>query len=407
MLRGAARGGVTYEATAPAAAALQAEPGHRLDAALDAASDPAGLVLSGTTGAVSGGVANAPARAQARGLASIARGEEGGTANAKLARKAMAKAGEDGDTLYGHIGNDLPLEAAVSVLGKSNPNFVAKQFTKKLGGLTEETKPYYKAIDDAPDPRYANPKTAPKNGGITLGDVEKRLEAGRATALDEGHGIAAKMYDEALARLRGLYGKDGVIDPARKLSARAMQTYANEVGEGLIPIGAGDAKAFSLAQQAKRTLYHDVVGAIEDEGARVGVDVTKLKQLNRKISTFASVRDAYADRAARGAAGHTTAGNLALDAAIMTGLTANGGLTGLATGAAVAAGRRAGLPLARGLDFGLAKLVQASRAGAPAAKLGQMAIEMGISREVAQRIANGGLAGIAKPDDDEPYTVPE
>lgn len=395
-LPGAARGAITYEATAPASAAIQAEPGHRAEAALDAATDPAGLILSSATGAAGGAVSNAPERVRARGLASVSRGEEGGTANARLAKKAAAK------DLYGEIGNDLPLEAAVGVIGKTNPNQVAKMLTRRLDRLTTETEPIYKAIDDAPDPRFANAAKAPKNGGIDLDLVQKRLEAGRDAAKADGRAVVMEAYDKALARLRSQYGTDGVIIPGTKLPSRSVRNYANELGDGIFT---GEVHP-ALRQKVKQQVYRDVVGAIEDEGRRVGVDVSKLTQLNKKISTFASVRDAYADRAARGAQGHTTLYNNLMSTAMVSGGMAHSGLTGALTAAAVDATRRAGLPVVRGLDFGLAKLVQASRAGAPAARLGQMAIEMGISREVAARIANGGLAGIAQPDDDEPYTVP-
>jgi hypothetical protein len=226
----------------------------------------------------------------------------------------------------------------------------------------------------------------------------------------------ARSFNPANETIAILYGDDGKLVPGTKLPARAMRNFANEVGEGLIPVGAGDAKAFALAQQAKRSLYHDVVGTIEDEGKRVGVDVTELRRLNKKISTFAATRDAYADRAARAEQGHTTLGNLGMSTMLIGGGGAAGGLEGAIAGAALDAGRRVSMPVARGLDYGLAKLVQASRAGSKPAELGAMALQLGISREVADRISRGGLgvlgnfgdrlmygprAGTAPPDQDE------
>lgn len=395
IIPGAVRAVAQYEATAPISAAIQAEPGSRLDAAAEAATDPAGLIMSGTMGAAGGAISRAPERVQERGLQSVARGEAGGTANARLARKATAKAGESGDNLYDAIGGDLRTEAAVSVLGKSHPAIAAKSLTRRLDSLASETEPFYKAIDDAPDPRFANPTTAPKNGGVDLDLVQKRLEASRDTALKDGRAFVADAYDKALARLRAQYGTDGKIIPGEKLPARSVRNYANELGKSLFT-GQEDPPLRQLAQQQ---IYRDVVGAIEDEGKRVGVDVGELKSLNRKISTLIPARDAFADRARRASEGHTTLGNLAMSASLIGAGGAAGGLEGALTGAALDAGRRLAMPVGRAADFALAKLVQASRAGAKPARLGQLAIELGVSREVADRIARGGLGSIT--DDSE------
>lgn len=387
VLPGAARAVAQYEATAPLSAAIQAEPGHGLDAAAAAATDPAGLVLSAGMGAAGGAISRAPERVQERGLESVARGEAGGTANARIARKATAKAGEGGDNLYDAIGGDLRTEAAVSVLGKSHPQVAAKALSRRLDSLTSKTEPFYEAIDNAPDPRFANPKTAPKNGGVDLDLVQKRLEASRDTALKEGRAFVADAYDKALAKLRASYGTDGKIIGGEKLPARAVRNYANELGKSLFT-GQEDPPLRQLAQQQ---IYRDVVGAIEDEGKRVGVDMTELRSLNKKISTIIPARDAFADRARRASEGHTTLGNLAMSASLIGGGGAAGGLEGMLTGAALDTARRIGMPAARAADFALAKLVQASRAGAKPAQLGQMAIQLGISREVADRIADDGI----------------
>lgn len=404
---GALRAGVQYEATAPLAAAINAEPGKRLEAAADAATDPTGLILSGGIGAATGAISRAPERVRERGTEAVARGEAGGTANKKIARKATGMAGEEGENLYAQIGDDTRLEAAQSILAKSNPGTVAKMYTRRLDRLAQETEPFYEAIDNAPDPRFANASKAPKNGGVDLGLVEKRLEASRQRALDGGHAVTADAYDKALSRLRAQYGKDGVITPGEKLASRSMRNYANTLGENLLP-DSMDPQSRTLAQAAKRSIYRDVVGAIEDEGTRVGLDMSELKRLNRKIATFAATRDALADRAVRAQQGHTTSGNL-LQSVVLpaAGFAASGGgVSGLVAGAGLEAARRLAMPTARAADFALAKLVQASRAGAAPAQLGRMALELGVSQQVAGRIAKGGLSVLNEEEEPQPTESP-
>jgi len=404
-LPGAVRSIAQYEATAPGMAALSAEPGHRLEAASQAAGDPAGLILSGGTGAIGGYIGRTPERVKEVGKEAVSRGEAGGTVG-KVGKRASIVAGEGGENLYEQIGNDLPLEAGQSVLAKSHPGIVAKQYTRRLDKLAEQTEPYYTSIDNAPDPRFANPAKAPKNGGVDLGRVEERLQGSMDKALAEGRGYIADAYDRALAKLRNQYGTDGKITPGEKLPARSMRNYANELGEGLMP-ATDDPQTRTLAMQAKRAIQRDVVGAIEDEGERVGLDMSELRKLNKKIFTFATTRDALAARAEQAAQGKTTAGNLLTSVLLPTAGAMSGSVEGFAAGVAAEGVRRLGMPTVRAGQFAMAKLVQASRAGANPGQLGAMALQLGVSNAVADRISRGGLAALnEQPASERDYTQP-
>lgn len=344
-------------------------------------------LVSGAAGKLIG---EAPERVDKRVLEGIARGEEGGAAKASLYKKVVARAGEDGENLADAVADDPRLQRALAVRAKSNPGAVAKMVQAKIDRLTPETDPIYAAIDNAPDPRFANPAKAPSNGGIDLGLVQDRLEASRVAALKNGRGVVAEAYDKALARLRAQYGTDGKIIPGEKLPARAMRNYANELGQGLFT---GDVSP-SLRAVAQQGIYRDVVGAIEDEGKRVGVDVTRLRQLNKQISTLIPVRDALADRATKAKAGGTTIGNLAMSTGLISGGAAHGGVEGALGGLALDAGRRAALPAGRMADFQLAKLVQAARNGSTAAQVAGMAAQMGL-RDLAEQITRRGLSALS------------
>jgi hypothetical protein len=346
-----------------------------------------GAATGGVTQKIVGG---APERVEQRVLSGISRGEAGGAAKDSLYRKVIARAGEDGEALFDSIGGDETLKRALAVRSKSDPGGVAKLVQRKIDRLTPETDPIYAAIDNAPDPRFANPAKAPKNGGVDLDLVQKRLEASKDAALKNGRAVVAEAYDKALARLRAQYGTDGEIIPGTKLPARAMRNYANEVGENLFT---GDVSP-SIKAVAKQGVYRDVVGAIEDEGKRVGVDVSHLRQLNKQISTLIPVRDALEDRAAKAASGRTSLGNLLTSTSLVGAGAATHGVEGALTGAAVDAARRAALPAGRMADYQLARLVLAARNGSTPAQLAQAAIEMGVSREVAQRIASGGISAL-------------
>lgn len=342
------------------------------------------------SGAVHSVVGGAPERVDRRVLSGISRGEAGGAAKDSIYRKVIARAGEGGENLFDAVGDDPQLQRALAVRAKSNPGAVEKLVGRRLDQLNAKTTPFYDAIDAAPDPRFANPAKAPPNGGIDIGAMANRFEQSAKDALDSGHTALADVYTKARARLIASYGTDGALIPGTKLPARALRNYANEIGEGVFT----GSESPTFKAKAQQQLYRDVVGTIEAEGAKVGVDTGELRRLNQKISTLIPVRQALADRAAKAAAGRTSLANVMTSSALIGGGGAAHGIEGMAAGAAADAARRAALPAGRMADYQLARLVQAARNGSTAAQVASLAAEMGL-RSVAEQIARNGLGALS------------
>jgi hypothetical protein len=178
-----------------------------------------------------------------------------------------------------------------------------------------------------------------------------------------------------------------------ELPIRSLRKMATTMGDQLFPGGPPTAQT----TRAKQQVYHAIVDYIADEGARAGEDVSKLRALNKKISTLIPVKEALQDRATRAAQGHSTLGNNLLSAALVSGGAASGGIEGAAMGAAADLGRRAAMPIARATDYAMAELVRAAQNGSRPAQLGKMALELGVSRQLAEAIAQRGIGAMNEP----------
>lgn len=156
---GAARGLASYEAVAPAAAALSANAsGHRLEAAKEAATDPAGLLTSGTLGAVgptletagkvgTNFVENATKAADeyiAKDIVSESKG-----ASTDTARKQMARAADDFPQV---IGRDQELRQAIAEARHNDLPKVkdaVNLLQQRINEATTDKPEVYQAIDQA------------------------------------------------------------------------------------------------------------------------------------------------------------------------------------------------------------------------------------------------------------------
>lgn len=336
---GAARSVAGYEATAPLTAALHADSaGKRAEAAREAATDPTGLVLSGVAGAGGGAAGRIASTAKDRVAANIVRnigrGEEGGKANPRLANKVVARA--ESGSLEETFGRHKDLEKALATEAASNPGKAGGKVQGVLDKLKGEIDPVYKAIDAGP----AVPQAADLTGRLkTLStELEAAGNAGMAKAVETFSANIAERYK------------------GKPLPASALRNLRGEVAELAGFSQTADPK---FRQAAQQRIYGAINDTIEDAGRRTpGVDVDRLKTLNKDTSNLIAVKDALVDRAAKGATGGTSSGNLALAHALTTGVA-----TGIATGnlkaalGAAALGYGAGKlrNVGRGLDYRLAQ----------------------------------------------------
>lgn len=335
---GAGRAGVSAGVTGGLVGALHADSeGRRLDAGFDAATDPASLALSGALGAVGGAgervLTNAKGRVDARIESNIARGETGGKAGA-IAKKLHAKA-ESGD-LDEVLSRHPDIKKTLATTAASNPAKAAAAVTGRLDDVGAEINPVYKAIDAGP----AVPKA---------GDLHGKLLSLRIKLADAGNTGMADAVERFQNHLQKHYPTD-----ATPLPASALRNMRNEIGEAAFPNGPpADA---SFAARAKQQIYGAINDTIEDAGRKTpGVDFDRLKTLNKDASALMVVRDTLADRATKGAHGGTSIGTLARGASLLGGGAAAGGLKGALAAAAVEAGIRTALPIARGIDYNLAQ----------------------------------------------------
>lgn len=340
----------------------------------------ASTTVGGITGAAMGKlIGDAPGRVDRRAVEAITRGEEGGTVRKKLADKAMAAVGEEGETLGAAIAENPDLQRALSVRAKSNPGAVGKMFSARLDQLNSETGPIYASIEQRIGKSPLNPLAA------------RFDEFGRAAA-ESGDILTAEAFDKAKARLVAQYKVESPVKGTLSLDElpiRALRKLATTMGDELFP-----GLPTPATTRAKQQVYRAVVDYIADEGARAGADVSKLKSLNKKIATLIPVRDALADRATRAAQGHTTLGNLAVGTALIGAGAAGGGVEGAIAGAGADLARRAAMPAARAADYAIAQLVRAAQNGSRPAQLGKMALELGLSQQLSEAIAKRGIGAL-------------
>jgi hypothetical protein len=344
-----------------------------------------GSAVGGVTAGLLGKlVRGAPERVDQRVIKSINVGDD---TNSKIstARKVMAKAGEEGSDLLDILDTNPTMKKMLATKAASNPRAAEKFVAKRLEHLNGQTPAIYDAIDS-------------KAGGVDLSTIDDRLAKAGSGFVGEGKALMAGAIEKARANLAKLYGSD--TDAGRQLlsgtmlPSRAVRNYANEVGEVAF---AGDPTASPKAiARGKQALYREIVDAIADTGEKAGVDVGKLKALNKEISTLIPIRQALTERAVQKEAGRSSLAETIKKAAVpalggMVGVSGGGASGGLAAGGAalgVYGATKASKPLARAADWQLAKLVRASRAGSTPAQLGQLAIEMGLSRVVGEKLAD-------------------
>jgi hypothetical protein len=361
-------------------------PGVLKDAGYSAA------VSGATAGLVSKVIRGAPERVNEHMLEGISRGEAGGAAKDKLFKKLAVKAGEDIGELDATLGRFPGLKRVLSVNGPSNPRKAAEAVQDQLSVTAHKLKPIYERIDSGP--------AVPQAQGLydSLTALRDRVKAEGSTGMAE----VVERFQQHLAKH---YGDGDAIIQGTPLPASALRNLRKEVGEIAF---SGDASLPTpFKKQAQQLIYGAINDTIEKAAAKTpGVDVGKLRELNKDASILITVLDPLTDRAAKAAAGRTgfgtavshAVGPMMLGAAGFGAHGGSGAIEGVIAGTALLAAKKALGPTIRASDYQLSKLALAARNGSKPAQIAQLGAELGLSRVVADQIA-AKLAATIFPDD--------
>ena len=358
------------------------------DTALGVARDAAvsGGLSAGLSYGVGSLVRRAPERVDERMLSNIARGEAGGAAKPKLYRNLVTKAGEEAGELNETLGRYPGVKRVLVSTAAAKPKVGAKLAERVIGQLDDEATPIYKAIDAGP----AAPQAKQLMDRV-LSMKTAMVEKGRTDIAD-----SLEMFEKHLTKHYG--DGDAILDGAklgagqlREMRKGIGQVAFKDIAEANTPTGI----------EAKRMIYGAINDVINEAAANTpGVNPARLRMLNKDMSQLIAVKDALADRSVKAAAGRTS-----LFQNILAGTAGGGAIAAAATHpieAAVGAGTAyLGVKLARGAvnagraaDWQLAKLALAARKGSTPAQLGQLAIEMGLSRAAAEQIVDRGIGAL-------------
>lgn len=362
-------------------------PGVLNDAAFNAA------VSGGTAGLVSKVTRGAPERVDKKMLEGISRGDAGGAAKDKLFKNLAVKAGDDASELNEVLTRFPGLKKTLAVSGPGAPRKAAEAVQDHLDVIGGKLRPIYDKLDSGP----AVPEAQ---------HLFDTLTALRDRVKSEGSTGMADVIERFQQHLAKHYGDGDAILQGTPLPASSLRNLRREVGEIAF---AGDASMPTpFKKQAQQLIYGAINDTIEQAAAKTpGVDVAKLRELNRDYSMLKTVLDPLEDRAAKAVGGRhsllstlTHAGApVALGAAGFASHGGHGAIEGVALAAAALAAKKVLGPTVRATDYQLARLAEAARGGSAPAQIAQLGIELGLSRTVAPMIADKLARTILPPDD--------
>jgi hypothetical protein len=332
-------------------------------------------------------VGRAPERVDERMLANISRGEAGGAAKPKLYQNLVTKAGEEAAELNETLANYPGLKETLVTTAAAKPKVGAVKTERILNALNDEATPIYRAIDSGP----AAPRAK---------QLFDRVLSMRAAMVEKGRTDIADALETFENHLTKHFGDGDAIHDGAVLDASMLREMRKGIGQIAFKDIANANTPTGV--EAKRMIYGAINDVINEAAQKTpGVDASRLLQLNRDMSQLIAVKDVLADRSTKAAAGRTS-----LFQNILAG-TAGGGAIAAAThnpvGAALGAGGamlavkgvKLGAWMGRYGDYKLAQLVSAARKGSTPAQLGQMAIELGLSRAAADEIASRGIGALS------------
>lgn len=386
---GAAQGAAGYAATAPATAALAADAeGHRAAEAERALTDPTGYLIGtaigGSTAAIGSAARTAPARVLARAKRDITTGEQ--NAPKRSVGKLDAVAGEDDEHLAAMFAREPKIYKAIATSAKSMPGRTLKKVQTRSAELNEQLDEMYDAME---------------RGGrtVTPQHVDDAFTKRIGEALKRGDAMALKTLRDARETIRSEYQNVGAMSAD---TLRGLKSSARQGAFGGNALTEPTARA-----KANREVFRVFADAIESQASKTpGVDVGKLRALNRDISILVPVEVALKDRATMAAAHrfslkHLLHAPMGAAAGGLLGLEAgHGGIEGLALGAGLALGTKVAAKAAgqttRNVDFQLAqrgaRLQSAEQLAAPAGAHVGLLRELTRPDELAREIVQSRAA---------------
>jgi hypothetical protein len=383
---GAGAGRLGTAAAAGAQGALAGAGNSTEDTALGVAADAAisGGLSAGLSYGIGSLVRRAPERVDERMLANISRGEAGGAAKGKLYGNLIKKAGEDAAELNETLANYPGLKETLVSTAAAKPKVGALKTERIINALDEEATPIYRAIDAGP----AAPKAA---------QLFDRVLSMKQAMIEKGRTDIAKALGAFEDHLASFYGNGDIVSPDKTLNASMLREMRKGIGQVAFK-DLAEANT-QTGVEAKRLIYGAINDVINESAQKTpGVDASRMLALNRDMSQLITVKDALADRSIKAAAGGTSLFQNIMSGAMM------GNAKSLPDAARVGITRKViglGINVGRKGDYALAQLVSAARKGSTRAQLGQMAVELGLSRAAADEIASrgiGALTGSAEPE---------
>lgn len=297
----------------------------------------------------------APERVLRRTAKDIVSGEA--SAGLRVAKKFGQRAGgEELDVLREALEAAPKMRRVLATTAVTNPTKAAARISQRM----DEIGPKLGAIHDQIDEKV---------GGVAARAVADRLDAAVLRFREAGDDTMARAAETVRERFTDLFGDKGYLvafPPGKRIPARALRNFANNVGETAFakdPLVSRPIKA-----RAQQLLYGDLVKAIEEAAEKAGASVTDLRRYNREMAMWIPARAALLERAEKEAVGRSSLTTNLLRTALVGGGFAGGGPAGALAGAAAAAARPVGGRILRESDYQLALLLEAARRGDPRAQ---------------------------------------
>lgn len=366
VARGALAGGIAGVGEAESA------PGTMMSLEDMGSAGAKGAALGGAVGGVLGSAGQAfvrggEARDATRVIDQLTLG-----APAKMRDRVAGKAGEAVDRVY--------------ALAKDTPGIVKAARKGDTSGALEGVNTRLSELGRAKDDMYS--AVAGVDQGISVGKVASvigKLQAELMSSPDTvpiGRMMGAKIDDVATA-----WGGQATIPLSE------LRQYVTGIGRTAFAGNPGVDPTKAAA--AGRDLYAKLLGALDDhfEGVakanpKLGLDIGKLRETNKKISTLMNVQDALEYKATREATAPTTLRSRVGQAADIAGMAASLGSASPLPWAAVKAARFATPYVERTADAALASMVSAARSGNVTAQVAQSALEAGVPRSVVTTLVS-------------------
>lgn len=333
VLPSVARSVAGYEATAPVLAGLSADSeGRRLEAATEAAGDPTGLALSTGAGLATGAgsklAAGAAGRTERGAKAGITTGEQ--NAGIRKVRKFDATTGTDDEFLRDLFKRNPDIEKHAYIKGATKPAVVVKVVERKLARAGQQ-------LDDTYD------QMAKADRLVTPRDIDKAFEGMIASAVREGDAPALRVLRGERSAFNREYRNFG------KLSPDTMRGLKNSAGE--LAFGKAD-----VPKEVRARVWRVYADAIETQAKGTpGVDVKKLRELNKDTQILMAAKDALTERAVAQAAKRKSFGQHMLGKGLVVGGLAAGGIPGAVAGYAAPKVLSALGEQARRVDYALGR----------------------------------------------------